>query len=127
MKTIPRDKRKRRSENTTLALHYQLEHSRAAARLDGMVLSDQDGFCLAASGDPEACQEVAARLPMIGRKVPEFQGVLFSAESGWQIRMETIQVGGSELYLCAIGNQPDAERVMSRSEFGVRRILSRAA
>ena len=35
MKTIPRDKRKLRSENTTLALHYQLEHSRTAARLDG--------------------------------------------------------------------------------------------
>lgn len=127
MKKIPRDKRQLRSDNTTLALHYQLEHSRAAARLEGMVLSDQDGFCLASSGDPEACQEVAARLPIIGRKVAEFEGILFSAETGWQIRMETIHVAGTDLYLCAIGNQPEAERVMSRSEFGVRRILSRAA
>ncbi|HLU64912.1 MAG TPA: hypothetical protein VKZ63_01470, partial [Kofleriaceae bacterium] len=101
---IVRERRRRRSDNTTLALHYQLESSRAAARLDGLVLSDEDGFCLASSGDPEACEEVAARLPFIGRKVPRFEGVLLGCESGWRIRMERVAIAGADLYLCAIGN-----------------------
>ena len=121
---IVRERRRRRSENTTLALHYQLDSGRKAARLDGFVLSDEDGFCLASSGDPEACQEVAARLPFIGRKVPEFEGVLLGTESGWRIRMKRMAVGGAELYLCAIGNHATVgDKEMARMGGGVRRIL----
>ena len=121
---IVRERRRRRSENTSLALHYQLDSGRKAARLDGLVLSDEDGFCLASSGDPEACQEVAARLPFIGRKVPEFEGVLLGTESGWRIRMRRMAIAGTELYLCAIGN-PNATRDhdMTRTSGGIRRIL----
>ncbi len=121
---IVRERRRRRSDNTTLALHYQLDSGRKAARLDGLVLSDEDGFCLASSGDPEACQEVAARLPFIGRKVPEFEGVLLGTESGWRIRMKRMAVAGAELYLCAIGSQTAAGAIeMTRMSGGVRRIL----
>ena len=121
---IVRERRRRRSDNTTLALHYQLDSGRKAARLDGLVLSDADGFCLASSGDPEACQEVAARLPFIGRKVPEFEGVLLGTESGWRIHMKRMAVGGAELYLCAIGNHtPTGDKEMARTGGGVRRIL----
>ena len=121
---IVRERRRRRSENTSLALHYQLDSGRKAARLDGLVLSDEDGFCLASSGDPEACQEVAARLPFIGRKVPEFEGVLLGTESGWRIRMKRMAVGGTELYLCAIGNHTAThEHDMTRTSGGIRRIL----
>jgi hypothetical protein len=124
---IVRDRRRLRSENTTLALHYQLESGRQAARLEGLVLSDEDGFCLASSGDPEACQEVAARLPFIGRKVPEFEGVLLGTDSGWRIRMKRMAVAGAELYLCAIGNQtPSRDQEMARTGGGVRRILEPA-
>lgn len=121
---IVRERRRRRSENTTLALHYQLDSGRKAARLDGLVLSDEDGFCLASSGDPEACQEVAARLPFIGRKVPEFEGVLLGTESGWRIRMKRMEVAGAELYLCAIGTQASMrDHEMHRTSGGIRRIL----
>ena len=121
---IVRERRRRRSENTTLALHYQLDSGRKAARLDGLVLSDEDGFCLASSGDPEACQEVAARLPFIGRKVPDFEGVLLGTEIGWRIRMKRMAVGGAELYLCAIGNHAEVgDKEMARMGGGVRRIL----
>lgn len=124
MRMIRRDRRHRRSDNTSLALHYQLEACRQAARLEGLILSDEDGFCLASSGDPEACDEVAARLPFIGRKVPEFEGVLLGGESGWPIRMQRFEVAGGELYLCAIGDvTPTREQEMLRSRGGVCRIL----
>ena len=102
---IARERRHRRSDNTTLALHYQLEACRQAARLEGLVLSDEDGFCLAASGDPQACHEVAAQLPFIGRKVGEFEGVLLGTEGGWKIRMQRFGVTGGQLFLCAIARE----------------------
>ena len=121
---IVRERRRRRSDNTTLALHYQLEECRRAARLDGLVLSDEDGFCLAASGDPQACHEVAAQLPFIGRKVREFEGVLLGSEGGWRICMHRFGVPGGELYLCAIGaGGEERDRHMARSRGAVRRIL----
>ncbi len=121
---IVRDRRRRRSDNTTLALHYQLEEFRQTARLDGVVLSDEDGFCLASSGDPQACHEVAAQLPFIGRKVHEFEGVLLGSEGGWRICMHRFGVPGGELYLCAIGaGGAERDRQMARSRGAVRRIL----
>ena len=124
MRRIQRDRRNRRSDNTSLALHYQLEVCRQAARLEGLILSDEDGFCLASSGDPQACDEVAARLPFIGRRVPEFEGVLLGRDSGWPIRMQRFEVAGGELYLCAIGEvTPTRDREMLRSRGGVCRIL----
>jgi hypothetical protein len=121
---IARERRQRRSDNTTLALHYQLDACRRAARLDGLILSDEDGFCLASSGDPRACHEVAARLPFIGRKVAEFEGVLLGTEGSWRICMHRFGVPGGDLYLCAIGTGgAERDRQLARSRGGVRRIL----
>ena len=61
---IVRERRRRRSENTTLALHYQLDSGRKAARLDGLVLSDEDGFCLASSGDPRGWDDDGELTPL---------------------------------------------------------------
>jgi len=121
---ISRERRQRRSDNTTLALHYQLEACRRAARLEGLILSDEDGFCLASTGDPHACQEVAAQLPFIGRKTREFEGVLLGTEGGWRICMHRFGVPGGELYLCAIGaGGAERDRQMALSRGAVRRIL----
>jgi len=121
---IARERRQRRSDNTTLALHYQLDACRRAARLDGLILSDDDGFCLATSGNPQACHEVAAQLPFIGRKVRDFEGVMLGTDGGWRIRMHRFRVPGGELYLCAIGRGgAERERELARSRGGVRRIL----
>ena len=121
---IVRERRQRRSDNTTLALHYQLEACRQAARLDGLVLSDEDGFCLAASGDPQACHEVAARLPFIGRKVREFEGVLLGTEGGWRIRMQRFGVAGRRaLPVRHRRRRRGARPELARSRGAVRRIL----
>lgn len=117
------ERRQCRSSNTTQALALQLESCRTDADLDAMVLSDEDGVCLATSGDQSTCMEVAARLPFIGRKVPAFEGVLLGTDSGWRIRMRRIDVSGAELYLCAIGDGTRYGAAMNRSETGVARIL----
>lgn len=123
----PRERRSRRSHDTLEALHLQLETCRRAAGLDGMVLSDQDGLMLARAGDTDACDEVGARLPLLGQRTAEFEGVLLSAESGWRVRMRRFQVGASELYLAAIGgDEGRRESELGRATGAAQRILAAA-
>lgn len=121
------ERRHRRSDNTSEALRLQLEECRKAANLEAFVLSDEDGLCLAASGDETACGEVAARLPLLGRKVKHFDGVLLAPNRGWQVRMERFEVSGSELYMAVIGSSEARDRELHRSIGGAMRILSPSA
>ncbi len=124
---MSKERRKQRSQNTTMALCLQLDACRRAARLTGMVLSDRDGLTLATAGDSKACREIAARLPLLGQKTERFEGVLYSAEADWEICMERFHAANSELYLCAIGGRAD-QRVpqVQHSRQGVTRILESA-
>jgi len=121
------ERRLRRSANTTQALCLQLNSSLRRANLSGFVLADDDGVCLAAAGDSHACDEIAAHLPMVGRKAPNFEGVLFGPAVQWDVQMQSLEIEGSNLYLCAIG-QSDARRDQLQHSMGaVSRILMPAA
>jgi hypothetical protein len=121
------ERRKQRSQNTTMALCLQLDASRRAANLTGMVLSDADGLTLATAGDVRACKEVAARLATIGRKAGHFEGVLYSSDVGWEVGVERFQVADNELYLCAIGGaSKHRAHQIHHSISGVTRILESA-
>ena len=118
------DRRRNRSENTYTALRNQLEACCKTAGLKGMVLTDESGLALAASGDVESCDEAAARLALIGRKVPAFVGVLLSDTGTLSVSMQRFNVGESELYMCAIGGHPDPRAAqIERSINGATRIL----
>ena len=117
------DRRHTRSANTTRALCLQLSASLRNAELEGLVLADDDGVCLAAAGDNGACNEIAAHLPLLGRKVNEFEGILFGPESQWDVQMRRFDVEGHNLYLCAIGGSPVRNDQLQHSLGGVARIL----
>ena len=119
------ERRIRRSNNTTRALSYQLEAARRAAGLEGMVIADDEGTMLAASGDLRSCDEVAARLAIVGRKVPEFHGVMFSDDASYSVSMKRFLIEDNELYMCAIGGHlAPRHSQMARSINGAHRILS---
>lgn len=90
-----------------------------------MLLVDDDGLCIASSGDPEMCEEIAAHVALIGDRVPCFDGVLFSDTTRWNIYMERLAVSGSQLYVCAVGGSKE-ERTSEviRSANGATRILA---
>ncbi len=91
------------------------------------MLSDEHGLCLAASGPRDTCDEVAAKLPIIGRKAGDFQGVLLTPQGGFLAMLQRFFVDESELYLCAIGGDENLRaRQIARSISGVARILSAA-
>jgi hypothetical protein len=117
------ERRHNRSANTTRALCFQLNASLKRAELEGFVLTDEGGVCLAAAGDSHACDEIAAHLPLVGRKVGEFEGVLFGPGAQWDVQMRRFEVEGTRLFLCAIGESQSRKTQLAQSVEGVSRIL----
>jgi len=123
MRTIER--RRRRANTATQALRYQLSACCEDGRIEAMVVADGDGLPLASSGDTYACDEVAARMVLVGPRIKEFNGTLLGPGHQWQVQMVKVEVDGSELLVCAVGGTADArKRQIARGAEGALRILA---
>ena len=121
------DRRVRRSNHTHEALGFQMEACREDASLEAMLISDDDGLCMAASGPSRTCEEVAAALPLLGRKAGDFAGVLLAEWGPARVVMQRLLIEDSPMYVCAIGDDRDlCARQIARSIGGVTRILAAA-
>lgn len=121
------ERRRRRATITRKALEYQLLSCCEDGRIEAMVVADGDGLALAASGDTYACDEVAARMVLVGRRINEFSGTLLGAGHAWHVQMRKIAFEGSELLVCAVGGTPEARtRQIKRGAEGALRILQAA-
>ena len=119
------DRRRRRANDVALALRYQLDACRGESAMEALVVADEDGLCLAASGPLETCHEVAAVLPFLGRRRKHFQGTVLSAKGGLRVLVQAFDFGGQELYACAIGGDERRRGAdLERSVAGVTRILA---
>jgi hypothetical protein len=122
------ERRHARAELTTQALSYQLDACRTDGKIQAMVLADDNGMALASSGDPYACDEVAARIVLIGSRIKEFNGTLFGGGFRWDVQMMKVDVEGGELLVCAVGGSAEQRRrQIKRGADGARRILATAA
>jgi hypothetical protein len=65
MRTVPRERRTRRSGRADEALLFQLERVRDEAGLDALVLATAEGLTVAHSGEDELCEELAALAPFL--------------------------------------------------------------
>jgi hypothetical protein len=118
------ERRQQRSCNTTEALHYQLEACCRDGHIEAMVIADDEGLPLAASGDPYACDEIAARTAVIGHRVAEFSGTLLGYAQAWDVQMKRIAVGQAELLVCVVGGSATMrQRQIERGAAGALRIL----
>jgi hypothetical protein len=125
MPTIER--RRCRSELITQALTYQLDACCEDGRMHAMVLADDLGLPLASSGDPGACDEVAASMAMVAARTDQFAGTLYRGGQHWEVEMTRIPVDGSHLMVCAIGGSAEQRwRQVARGVRGTRRILGAA-
>jgi hypothetical protein len=121
------ERRQRRSDDTLEALKLQLDACRHDAELEAMVLGDEDGLCLAFSGDESNCHEVAAQMSLVNHKIENFEGVVLAPERAWNLRMRRFRAAGAWLYLCAVGGGTEERgREIQRSIGGVTRILAAA-
>jgi hypothetical protein len=119
------ERRRRRGTTVTQSLRYQLAACCEDGRIDAMVVADRDGLPLAASGDPYACEEVAARMALVGPRVGDFDGVLLGPGHRWDVQMKRVVVEETELVVCAVGGTADARRrQVARGAEGAVRILA---
>ncbi len=122
MRTLER--RHRRATTVTQALRYQLAACCEDGAISGMVVADGDGLPLASSGDTFACDEVAARMVLVGPRIQEFDGTLLGGGHRWDVRMTKVSVDGSELLVCAVGGTAaQRKRQIARGAEGALRIL----
>jgi hypothetical protein len=123
MKT--QERRRRRGTTVTQSLRFQLAACCEDGRIDAMVVADGNGLPLASSGDAYACDEVAARMVLVGPRIREFNGVLLGPGHRWDVQMTKIDLDGSELLVCAVGGTPESrQRQLSRGAEGAARILA---
>ena len=90
-----------------------------------MVVADESGVPLASSGDSSACDEVAARMVLVGARIREFSGVLLGLGHRWDVQMKKFDCQGTDLLVCAVGGTAEArQRQISRGAEGAARILA---
>lgn len=117
------ERRLRRSEQPTLALRYQLEHTREQARLEALVLADESGLVVGEAGDPAVCTELAAIAPWMTRTAARMP--MPPLLRGADVCVRTVSVHGMHLHLAGVGGSVARDAVMASSLRGVERILTR--
>ena len=121
------ERRRRRAKTVTLALSYQLDDCCKDGSIQAMVVADGDGLPLAAAGDVYACDEVAARMVLVGPRIREFSGTLLDGGARWDVQMQKVEVDGTDLLVCAVGGTAEQRsKQIKRGAAGAVRILAAA-
>ena len=123
------DRRRRRSEDPLIALHYQLSHARHDGELEAIVLADTSGVVVAGAGAWAVCEELAAYAPLMVQGVvwnePGVGASARMAALSTEVDVVPMDVDGVEVYLCARGGGVRGAS-MARAAKGISRILKAA-
>ena len=123
--SMRKERRVRRATTTTLALNYQLDQCCKEGDMEAMVVADSDGLPLAGAGDAYACDEVAARMVLVGPRISSFDGTLLGDQKQWNVQMTKVRIDGAELLVCAVGGTAAArKKQIARGAAGALRILA---
>lgn len=116
---IADERRRRRSPDPLIALHYQLSTIRQEGGLDTVVVADGSGIVVAGAGSWAACEELAAYAPLVVR------GDLTAA----RVLVRDVDVDGDRVLLCARAASDVNEAgsaALGRAAAGISRILRAA-
>jgi hypothetical protein len=123
------DRRRKRSTDPLVALHYQLSHARSEGRLDAIVVADDAGLVVAGAGAWAVCEELAAYAPLLAEGVwsePGATGPSRMSELRTEVDVQPVDVDGQTVLVCARGGMLRS-LAMEQAARGVARILKRAA
>jgi len=125
------ERRRRRSNDPLVALHYALSHARTEGELDAIVLADPSGIVVAGAGSWAVCEELAAYAPLLAN--PEPASVATSSRLDAlrkEVEVRSFEVAGQEVLLCARGpscREGVLDPAVTRAAQGIDRILRSAA
>jgi hypothetical protein len=128
------DRRRKRSVDPLVALHYKLAYARKNGSLDAIVVADSSGVVVAGAGSWATCEELAAYAPLLARTSGEdylslpVASRIESMRS--QVGVRTMVIDGQEVLLCARAKGATSgvrDASLEDAAEGVVRILARAA
>jgi hypothetical protein len=121
------ERRRKRSIDPLIALHYQLAYARQGGRLDAIVVADPSGVMVAGAGSWAACEELAAYAPLLASS-DGMNPTTASRVEGMrrQVDVRRLDVDGQEMLLCARGGAM-RDVFLAQAAGGVARILRPAA
>lgn len=124
MTTLHEDRRRKRSDDPLIALHYQLAQARHEASVEAVVLADGSGVVVAGAGAWAVCEELAAYAPLLaGDPMDETRGSARLSQIHAEVAVRPMRVDGVEVYLAARGSRAATGSLMSRVADGISRIL----
>jgi hypothetical protein len=127
--TFLEDRRRKRSDDPLVALHYQLSQARSEGRLDAIVVADDAGVVVAGAGAWAVCEELAAYAPLLAQGVWQEPGARTKSrvsELSREVDVQPVDVDGQTVLICARGGMLRT-LAMERAAFGIARILKKAA
>lgn len=128
------ERRRNRSERPAEALHLLLRATASRYGLDAMVLADHDGLVIQSTGDPDACDLVAAYAPLLQDHAIPVDTVRDSL-TGSVPAMGTCSVGHrtvggltSVMHVCAVGvARNNLDSALQHATRSIERILTQFA
>jgi hypothetical protein len=125
--SLPKERRRKRSADPLVALHYQLAHARSQGDLDAIVVADASGVVVAGAGSWAVCEELAAYAPFLAIEESPMSGSMSSRLESLrgEVDVQMISVGTEEVLLCARGGRARKESLASAA-VGIDRILRAA-
>jgi hypothetical protein len=118
------ERRKQRSTDPLVALHYQLAQSRSHSSVEAIVLADTSGVVVAGAGSWVVCEELAAYAPLFSQRDEDLPARVAQIRSECEVREMT--AGGQPMLLCAMGKGAARARAADHATGGVVRILESA-
>jgi len=122
MSLVPFERRRRRSEQYSTALRFQLEDTMKKGGLDALCLSDGDGLLMAWAGEDDLCEELGAVAPLLAHCPTGSLSI--SGLQGEEVSVRGIECFGQQLYLASLGGGRGIEAVLRHSAKGICRILT---
>ena len=114
------ERRTRRSDDTMMALHYQLAFARFEGEFEALVLADAAGCLVAGAGPWPTCEMLAAFAPLF---IERREGAPWGEDRPTGVEIRRLPIDGSEVLLCARGGGTGRVPSITRAAAGCRRIL----
>ncbi|MCL2778814.1 MAG: hypothetical protein FWD73_12505 [Polyangiaceae bacterium] len=134
------ERRRRRSADPLVALHYQLTSARSRAEIDTIVVADASGLVVAGAGSWPVCEELAAYAPLLAEHAEQGAASMSAAVNSRvetlrrEVEVRLVAIGEQDVLLCAhwqrCGQEHRAGSVLrdvaqvDQAAAGVRRILT---
>lgn len=126
------DRRRRRSSDPLVALHYQLSSARSRGDLDAIVVADPSGVVVAGAGSWPVCEELAAYAPLLADG--EWSSMSTQVSSRVEalrreVDVRTVSIAGQDILVCARHKHRDPAmgQHIEDAAKGITRILTAAA